>query len=317
MSHPTKILLLILLALSLTGQDLNSAWQAYMSTNASIAELEARRSSYTQEQIEIKSDVDELQKSSDWYNAWINKFLLSGLSKRQLVILDSLRVFDTELERLRTLQKSEIRDLKFAYENVLQDYEKAGVIPAEQGLRNMQFGRWKRVVDRSSPILFPDYTDVLNLQLRNPEQRKIILMDIQRLLQVKIMELDSIRNVREEEAELALRLASFHDDLGLQMEADPDAQQRDASGNTDKRLGWITTAPSSEFAANDVTEDGGRDMASGLSSEAIDLININAPGEEVGEMSLDQRSGQDLNYLKKKLVEYQVLLDQINQELDQ
>ncbi|NQT64510.1 MAG: hypothetical protein HQ556_16225 [Candidatus Marinimicrobia bacterium] len=317
MSHLTKILLPTLFALSLVGQDLNSAWQAYMSTNASIAELVARRTSYSQEQIEIKSDVDELQQSSDWYNAWINKFLLSGHSKRQLVILDSLRVFDTELERLHSLQKSEIQDLKFAYENVLQDYEKKGVIPVGQSLRNMQnFSRGRRVLSYS-PILFPDYTDLLNLQLHNPEHRKLILTDVQSLLLAKIIELDSIKNVREEEAELALRLASFHEDLGLQMEADPDAQRRNASGNTDKLLGWVTTEPSSEFAVNDVIEDDGRDMASGLSREAIDLININAPREEVREMSLDQRSGKDLNYLKKKIVEYQMLLEEINQELDQ
>jgi hypothetical protein len=101
------------------------------------------------------------------------------------------------------------------------------------------------------------------------------------------------------------------------MEADPDAQQRDASGNTDKLLGWVTTAPSSEFSTNDAIEDARQGMSGGLSQEAIDLINVNSHQEETRDMSLDQRSGKDLDYLKKKIIEYQSLLDKINQELDQ
>ncbi|NQV42908.1 MAG: hypothetical protein HQ506_11195 [Candidatus Marinimicrobia bacterium] len=312
-SFKVRLLLFFILVIPLMGQDLNSTWQAYMTTNTSIVELETRMSTYSREQIEIKSEVDELQKSSDWYNAWINKYLLSVHSKRQLVILDSLRVYDLELERLRTLQESEIKDLKFAYENVLQDYEKRGVIPAGQGLQNMQSYPLGRRVLSHSPILFPDYTDLLNIKLDKPERRKMILTDVQSLLQAKIIELDSIRIVREEEEELSLRLASFHEDLGLQMEADQDVTQRDASGNSEKLMGWTSPAAANEFADN----RGGLDFTSELSQEAIDLINVNAPRQEVGEMSLDQRSGKDLKYLEQKLAEYKVQLESINQELNQ
>ncbi len=317
MSHAIKILLLALFSLVLTGQELDTAWQAYISTNTNISELETRKAAYTREQSGIKREVDELQRSSAWYNAWINKYLLSNLSKRQLEILDSLNVFNAELERLRLIQDNEIQNLKLAYENVLKDYEDKGVVPVGQNLRNMQNFPVGRRTIRSSHILFPDYSELLNLKLRNPEHRKHILADVQVLLQAKIIELDSIKIVREEEAELALRLAIFHEDLGLQMEADPDAQQRDASGNTEKLLGWVTSAPSSDFSTYDGTEDARQDMASGLSDEALDLINVNAPRDEIRDMSLDQRSGKDLNFLKMKILEYQVLLDEINQELDQ
>ncbi len=307
-----RLLIFLLLVLSLSGQDLNSAWQAYMSTNASIAELEAEKTVYTREQIAIKNEVDQLQKSSTWYNAWINKYLLSNHSERQLVILDTLRAIDFELERLQKIEETEIGRLKLAYENVLQDYENEGVIPAEQGLRAMQAGRFRRVIRPNTVILFPDYSDLLDLQWRNPQQRKIILMDVQKLLQSKIIELDSIKTVREEEEELALRLADFHEDLGLQMEADQDAQQRDASGDAEKLLGWNTADAASEFAA-----DYGVGVGSKLSREAIDLININVPHEEIRDMSLEQRFGKDLNYLKKKIIEYETLLEEINQELNQ
>ena len=307
-----RMLMFFLLVISLSGQDLNSAWQAYMSTNASIAELEAEKTVYTREQIAIKNEVDQLQKSSTWYNAWINKYLLSNYSERQLVIFDALRAIDFKLERLQKIEETEIGRLKLAYENVLQDYENEGVIPAEQGLRAMQAGRFKRVIRPNTVILFPDYSDLLDLQWRNPQQRKIILTDVQKLIQSKIIELDSIKTVREEEEELALRLADFHEDLGLQMEADQDAQQRDASGDAEKLLGWNTAEATSEFAA-----DYGVGVGSELSREAIDLININVPHEEIRDMSLEQRFGKDLNYLKKKIIEYETLLEEINQELNQ
>lgn len=313
MSLRVRLLLLLLLVVPMLGQDLNDAWQAYMSTNARISQLKAERGYYANEQIVIKNTVDHLQKGSVWYNAWFNKYLLANYSKRQLVLLDSVRAIDSELNGLQKRQRIEIEDLRHAYESLLDDYETDGVLPVEQGIRNLQIGRWQNVMDRFGPILFPDYEEILNLQLRNPEQRKIILIDIKKLLQAKIFELDSIRNDREEEEELAHRLASFHEDLGLQMEADQDAQQRDASGNSEKLFGWSTADAASEFYDN----RGGLDMATEITAESIDLVSINVPRDDAREMSLEERSGKDLNYLKKKLSEYEALLEEINEELNQ
>lgn len=313
MSLRVGLLLISLIVGPLHGQDLNNAWQAYMSTNSNISMLEAERAFYTDEQMATKNAVDQLKSGSAWYNAWYNKYLLSNLSTRQLVILDSLKAIDTELDVLRNRQASEIEDLKYAYEELLENFEKGGVLPDEQGIRNLQFDRWQKVVDRANPILFPDYSGLLNLQWRNPEQRKFILTDVQSLLKVKIMELDSIQTVREEEEELALRLASFHEDLGLQMEADQDAQQRDASGNSENLRGWSTVNAASEFS----DDRGVLDMATEKTTETIDLVSVNVPRGDASEMSLGQRSGKDLNYLKKKLSEYEALLEEINEELDQ
>jgi len=318
-SLSSRFMMFMLLAMSLTGQDLNTAWQDYMATNANLSNFESERAVYTQEQIDIKREVNQLQKNSAWYNAWVNKYLLANHSKRQLVILDSLRVLDARLDRLHAIQEGEIGRLKLAYEDLIEDYENEGIIPAQQDLREMQFSNFKHVT-RPNPILFPDYTEVLGIEWRNPEQRRLLLKDVQNLLQDKIVELDSIKIVRGEEAELALRLADFHEDLGLQMASDQDAQQRDASGESEKMLGWQYTDASTSPTANEYAVDDGRtglDMAIGLSAEAMDLININVPREEVREMSLEQRSGRDLNYLKKKLGEYEDLLEQINQELNQ
>jgi len=313
MLRQLRIMMFFLLVISLSGQDLNSAWQAYMSTNASIAELEAERTGYTREQIAIKNEVDQLQKSSAWYNAWLNKYILSNHSQRQLVILDLVRTIDVDLERLQSIQEGEIGRLKLAYEEVLEDYENAGIIPADQDLKDMQVDRFRRVI-RPNPILFPDYTEILGIDWHNPEQRRLLLLDVYRLLQTKIVELDSIQTVREKEAELAIRLADFHEDLGLQMASEQDAQQRDASGESEKALGWFTA----DATANEYAQDGDREnLASSLTSESIDVININVPRADVREMSLDQRSGKDLNYLKTKITQYKTLLEAVDQELNQ
>ncbi len=314
MSQFARLIILVLLATNLGGQDLNSVWTPYMSTNSSIAELERKRVAYNQEQIVLKSELDQLQQSSEWYNAWINKYLMSNRSQRQLVILDSLTAIDEEMTRLLMLQESEIKDLKLAYEGLLKDYEEDGIVPAETGLRSLQVGRLIRVL-RPRPILFPDYTEILRLEWRKPEQRRLFLQDIQHLLQVKISELESLHSVRMEEEELAIRLADFHQDLGLQMEADQDAQQRDASGESEKRFGWgvaAATGADAEFAGN-----ANENLDISRSNEASDLVSINVPREDAREMSLEQPSGKDLEYLGEKLAEYKDLLENINQELNQ
>jgi len=308
-----RIWIFSLLVAALPGQDINTAWQAYMATNASITQLEAEKSDYTREQIMIKNQVDQLQKGSTWYNAWINKYLLANHSDRQLSILEDLRNIDLELERLQTIQQAEIGQLKRAYENVLQDYENEGVIPPEQGLQAMGVARFTRVIRPNTTILFPDYSDLLDLQWRNPEQRRMILRDVHGLLQSKIIELDSIKMIREEEAELALRLADFHEDLGLQMEADQDAQQRDASGETEKLLGWNTADAANEYAV----ADGPAEMGASRANEAVSLVNINVPREEIRDISVAQQSGNDLNYLQQKITEYETLLETVDQELNQ
>lgn len=320
MSFIGRLLLLFLFIIPLMSQDLNDdwqdlndAWHSYILTNTSISTLNSERAYYTHEQVVIKNTVDNLQQGSVWYNAWFNKYLLSNYSKRQLVLLDSLKAIDDELIELKNRQRIEVEDLRHAYESLLVDYETAGVLPAEQGVRNLQIGRWQNVMDRFGPILFPDYKELLNLQFRNPDQRKIILIDIQQLIKAKIFELDSVRNVREDEEELAHRLASFHQDLGLQMEADQDAQQRNASGNSEKVQGWFAADAASGFSEG----RGELDMSNETLIEPIDLVSVNVPREEAREMSLDQHSGNDLNYLKMKITEYEALLEEINEELDQ
>ena len=65
MSLRVRLLLLLLLVVPMLGQDLNDAWQAYMSTNTRISQLKAERGYYANEQIVIKNTVDHLQKGSE------------------------------------------------------------------------------------------------------------------------------------------------------------------------------------------------------------------------------------------------------------
>ena len=310
-----RMLLFLVFALSLLGQELNTAWQSYVTTNANIARLETERSIYQQEQEVIKKEVETLQSGSAWYNAWLNKYLLTRHISRQLVVLDSLKAIEEELSNLQILQGQEMQTMKSAYARVLEEYEK-GVLPSEQNIQNMQPARFRSII-KSTPVLFPDYKNLLNMEWQNPEQRRLLLRDVRRLLDLKIDELDSIHTVREEEAELALRLADFHADMGLHMEADQDAQIRDASGNTEKALGWGFMDASNSPTSGEFANEGGRNEVLDMVVAPSNLTNINVQRDDLREVSQEQMSGSDLNYLEEKISEYKTLLETINQELGQ
>lgn len=316
MQNLSCIVIVLISTLSLSAQDLNTAWNAYVTTNAEISRLEIAKAIYQQEQADIKVDVENLRSGSVWYNAWLNKYRLANNSNRQLIVLDSLEVIEAELTTLEALLKQEMETIKSAYDKVLAEYE-SGVLPDQESIQTMESYQFRNII-RNTPILFPDYGDLLEMEWQDPGQRRLLLGDVQRLLVLKLAELDSIHTVREEEEELARRLAAFHADMGLQMEADQDAQRRDATGNTEKNLGWGLLGGSTSPAASDYTSDEGRnEMFDMALSEPSNLTNINVLRDDISTVGLEPGSARDLQYLQKKITEYSNLLEIIEQELDQ
>ena len=304
-----KGLLLLLFASSLFSQELSQAWQVYVQTSAEISELQARKNAFSQEQVSLKADVARLQKGSQWYNAWLNKIILSNHSDRQLVILDSLRIIDAELDLLDVKQSTQVHQLKNVYEQLLLSYEQEGRLPTEEPATTARVGRW--LLDQTSTrIQLPDYNDLLDIEYENQELRAMVLLDIQQLLTNKIDQLESILTERLAETELAARLADFHEDLGVQMEADQDVQQRDESGESERLQGWYAMDAATEFAS-----PGGNDKLSLASVEGIESVSLNIQGDNVQDLTLDTHSSNDTEYLKQRQAEYRALLQKIDTEL--
>jgi len=309
------LLFALTIPLFLQAQDLDSAWRAYMSTQSEIEDLANKKAAYQQEQIRIKKELDALQRGSAWYNAWLNKYLQTTYTERQLVIRDSLQFLDESLNGLQPRQLEEINALKQAYDKVLTDYA-SGMLPSDENLQNMGMGQFRSLISEQS-IPFPDYTSLLSIDWESQEHRRLLLDDVRRLLQAKLSELDSIRQVRINEEELATRLADFHADMGLQMEADKDAQRRDAYGNTEKSLGWslMDAAAPSEMEA--YVGDGGSDEMLDMSREATSLSNVSMSHKEIDPLTQASEDSRDVSVLNAKILEYQTLLRTVEMELEE
>jgi len=311
-----SVLIFLSLTFNLSAQSLEQAWQAYMATSGDISDLQSNQSTYFKEQLDLKSEGIRLQQSSAWYNAWLNKLLLANNSDRQLEILDSLESSNDRLERLLSRQSAELITLKRAYEEVLSSYESKGVMPAEERETSRRVGNWL-LNQPSDDIQLPDYGNLIHGDFENQDLRHLVLMDVQHLLLRKLTQLDSLLNRKVAQAELAVRLTEFHLDLGLQMEADQDFQERDVSGETTKNLNWNYSSSPTEMA-----DVGGVDGADGSGASSFDRqvefsksVDLNVQRNGLQSPSSFGGSIEDLDYLKAKQLEYQNLLAFVNKEL--
>ncbi len=303
------------LSFSLCAQPLEQAWQSYMATSAEISTLQATRNAYFQVQVELKSAGTKLQRNSVWYNAWLNKLLLASNSDRQLAILDSLDVVNGRLDLLLSRQKTELVNLKQAYEEVLSSYEEQGVVLETQRETSRRVGNWL-LNQPSADIQLPDYSDLVNANYKNKELRQLVLADVQQLLLSKIAQLDSLLEYKEAEAELAVRLAEFHQDLGLQMEADQDVQKRDASGESSTNLKWFNSASPTGFADEAEANLGTGASSFGRQSELSGSIDLNVQRDGLQSPRSAANSKENRAYLKAKQLEYEALLTAIKKELN-
>lgn len=294
----------------LYAQDLENAWQSYSSVNTRISELQTTQDTYIREQELLKQNINDLQSTSSWYNAWINKYLISNHSQRQLVILDSLETIKPQLYQLEQQQDQALREIKIVYEEVLKNYSSEDALPVDQRATSQRVGRLL-LSRKTQNIQLPNYGDLVYGEYENPELRALVLADVRHLLTTKIIQLDSLLELRSAEAELATRLSDFHEDLGLQMEAEGDVQERDPRGEPNKLGGWLSADAATEFS--DGALDGGTDQRFPETSESVSL-NIRREGLQG--LTSGTGSIKDMDYLKQKQLEYESLLSIVVKELD-
>ncbi|MCF6237587.1 MAG: hypothetical protein L3J79_02035 [Candidatus Marinimicrobia bacterium] len=302
------ISLLLVLTTGIAAVDLETAWQNYLETSSEIAVLQTEKTAYTTEQLNLRPEVSRLQQSSTWYNAWLNKLLLSGYSQRQLVLIDSLRSVDVRLAVLLSRQKQDQLELKTAYKQILKASAMMGSLSSDDRETALKVGRWFMDQPADQPHL-PDYSDLVNADYGSPELRQLVLVDIEQLLHQKLIQLDSLMQLIAEEQQLASRLAEFHEDLGLQMVADQDGQARDESGAPEPVFAW--------GAAAEATDNYVGLASARVSSPAPDAINLKLRNsDDRPGLPLTGSNGR-LDNLRAKQLEYAALLELINTELTQ
>ncbi len=314
MFYSFLILLMISSIESVQAREMEMVWQSYLSINTRISALQHTQDQYSREQEILKSKISQLQNSSYWYNAWINKFLLSNHSDRQLAVLDSLQNIESQLSILKGQQTEVLEELKIVYEQVLVSYGDGDSIPVAQRATSL---RVVQVLMNQSAheIQLPDYRELVESEYANQELRDLVLTDVRELLALKIVQLDSILSIRAKEIELAARLAEFHEDLGLQMESEQDVQQRDSRGETEKSFAaWGAAEALSDVGGNENPRDDA--SISGRFAESVESISLNVRREGIQTLSAINLSPNDIDYLKSKQNEYEALLSLVNKELD-
>lgn len=310
--YPVLFLLIVLPGLA---QELDTGWLSYMNTSAELSSIQSQRQELYNEQLDLKTEMDQLQSNSSWYNGWLNKLLLSSNTRRQLEIIEALDQIDSRVEQLRLIQSQELTYLKAQYTAIVKNYEATGVIQDEQRTTAQRMG--KLIMSESPKALsFPEYASLIHDNYSNPTMRKLVLKDVSVLLEIKILQLDSVLAQVEAEAELAQRLYSFHADLGLQIEADRDDQERDQTGEPAKNFSWSNVYDEALAGA-----DGSYNLSpQEQSAQERQISGTEAFAAPVGREALEpgaeapnQLSNTD--YLKAKKLEYEVLLGQIDEEL--
>ena len=307
----TTILLLALIN-SVSAQDLEQAWQQYLRTSDRLSNMQDRHHTYLDEQEQLNMEVVEIKRSSSWYNAWLNKLLLSGYAQRQLELADSIRTLESDLLNLSMTQKENQGQLKRAYESILHAVEDVTTLTDQQQSTTLRVGRWINALPNSK-VSLPDYQHLVDDKYASTEIRQIILTDVRALITTKLIQLDSLLLDRSREAELEGRLAAFHEDLGLRMDVEQDAQPRDDSGTPLQTNAWGNRSPTASYEALDAF---GGDERLTISEKINESLPLNGRRSTFQATVSGISAKSETDYLNAKKDEYIKLLSIIEQELN-
>ncbi len=296
-----------------SAQELVSAWQAYLKTNNRITQLQEKQHILLAEQQQVNQEIGQLKKSAAWYNAWLNKWLLSGYTNRQLQLTDSLQVIGTDLNRLNITLAREQLLLMQAYESILASVDDAGMLSAQDQETTLRVGRWLSALP-DNEVSLPDYHYLVGEHYPNQDIRHLVLADLQILLVKKIAQLDSLLVERNRADQLANRLAAFHEDLGLQMEVEQDVQTRDQDGQPQALSAW-GGAPGFADAMDDRYDSESTVQVGTELTTNGDAVTLSGRRSTLEAGSANTMTSTNPNYLESKRNEYLKLLAEIEVEL--
>lgn len=215
------VILVLLLQAALQAQDLEAYWANYLSSDAQYESITAREQQWLTQQRELNEEIHSLQEGQSWYNGWIVEIMLARKSTRQVALADSLRLARERIAGLETQRDEAFRELRQVYQQLLLDSESEGQLSQVQKEQALLIG--SRLIDQSNnSIDLPDYSSILNNPYDNESVKRLVLQDLQLVLQLKLSLIDSLLVVKESELALLNRLNEFHRDLGYQRQSDLD-----------------------------------------------------------------------------------------------
>jgi len=295
------------------AQDLESAWQAYLNTNNQRTLLQEQHQQFLVEQNSVNAEVARLRKSAAWYNAWLNKWLLSGYTHRQLQLTDSLQSIEADIKTLTRALAKDQSQLTHAYASILGSVDDAGLLSLQDQSTTLRVGRWLSTLP-DEKVSLPDYHHLVEDQYPNLEIRQLVLADVQTLLRKKISQLDSLLVEKTKEEQLANRLAAFHEDLGLQMEVEQDVQARDQDGEPLSLSAWGGASGVADAASERFSDEMSTPIGASQ-NKADDAVILSSRRSVLLTGSHNPQSIENPDYLEAKKNEYTRLLLAIEMEL--
>lgn len=313
---PAFVFTLLLIQSTLWAQDLETPWRDFLSVDARLVAANELERGWLEQQHKLSEEIRNLQQSQSWYNGWIIELLLARKSALQVGLADSLQQIRKNIAALEVQQNGAFLALRKVYQQNLLEAEPENRLSRSQKEQVLAIGR--QLLNQGDVTLeLPDYTSILDSPYDNEAVKRLVLKDLQSVLQAKLVLIDSLLTGKETELALLSRLNEFHRDLSYQMQSNLDLEPGSPQGATspatfggeeyydDASWGVMfddNEGRASELKGSDRSMATPLDQTRGVSGQTDIQLNVD-PIDEV------------INRLKNKRQQYQDLLRQIGTEL--
>ncbi len=308
-----SLVFLLLLIPSLAWmQDLEAQWRNYLAVEARVEAAIAAESRWIEQHEKLGVEVRELQAGQAWYNGWIIELLIARKSSLQVELADSLRQVQDTVAGLKAQRTEAFSALKQVYQQILLDAEPQNRLTVSEKEQAITIGR--RLMQRSDDVFdLPDYSSIIDSPYEHEALKRIVLEDLQSVVQAKLVLIDSLLAEKETEVALLNRLNEFHRDLDYQLKSNLDLAAAGSQGAASaSEPDHYAEAEDLTFAATGgeavIADKSQRNQLSPLDQNPI------LPGETEVQLGIDPFDDV-INRLKYKRRQYQVLLQRLQAEL--
>ena len=312
--RPAMVLLLLLMPSLAWTQDLEAQWRNYLTVEARVAAASAAESRWIEQHDKLGVEVRELQASRTWYNGWIIELLIARKSALQVELADSLHQVQDTVAGLNAQRAAAFSALKQVYQQILLEAGPQKRLTVSEKEQAITIGR--RLMNRSNAVFdLPDYSSIIDSPYEHAALKRIVLQDLQSVVQAKLVLIDSLLAEKETDVVLLNRLNEFHRDLGYQLKSNLDLAAAGSQGAASpSQLDGYSDATGLE--SNFITTVRAAGLAEKTQGNPLSPLDQNPilPGETEVQLGIDPFDDV-INRLKDKRRQYQALLQRLQAEL--
>lgn len=285
------------------SQDLQTSWAQYLQTENRYQTVKLKEQDFLNQQQQLLEKQQHLQEKQSWFNGWIVKMQLAGVSEDLLEIADSLEIVRNQLSNLEIAKSSRFQAFKREYLAMMQGNNKIDELSADwTNQSNVIIQSIEDNSDRSGVL--PDYSAIVNKLYDDNRTRDLVLKDLQKVIRQKISYIDSLKATRQSDLALLRSMAEFRKDVQLQTQSEADVSH---------------TSPAE---LEHITQIHGASTQEVYSDQQSNKVQRETPGrQEIIVQTSREISGSeniiqsDIKQLEKQRVQYQQLLETIEKEL--